>query len=312
MDGFDNNQNGIFDGNGAANSYGAEASNQPEAAHAATSGEYGPIDIDALDDTNNMLEEMERRGRKGTRICNISCLSGGILGTLGIGLCTVAACIFFGTAKTPSYAVGFPNGTTVGDISSYEDEDGRTHYDIELGDGTSSSDSSNNTPDSSGDQQAGVGDSEPSGDISDNNSGMPGDTDNSSGTSTDDNSSQTPPEEDDPGQGDASGDSEQGDTSGDNGNDTSGGSSEPVRPMPGTGEPSGQRVTALMESELLRSQEKRVADGGNRYLASDIEIDASSRTLSDICAEYGFSEEFVVSYNNIGSGALSIVRLPRI
>lgn len=310
MDGFDNNRNGIFDGNGAANSYGAEASNQPEAAHAATSGEYEAIDIDALDTTNSTLEEMERRGRKGTKICNISCLSGGILGTLGIGLCTVAACIFFGTAKTPSYAVGFPNGMTVGDISSYEDEDGRTHYDIELGDGTGGSDSSSGTPDTSGDQQAGTGDGTPSGDTSDNNSDTPGDTDNSSGTSTDDNSSQMPPEDDNPG--DTSGDPDQGDTPGDGDDNASGGSSEPVRPMPGTGEPSGQRVTALMESELLRSQEKRLADGGSRYLASDIEIDASSRTISDICAEYGFSEGFVASYNNIGSGALSIIRLPRI
>ena len=281
-------ENMPIDANAAATPSDPQMSNLPESSP--------EIDIDAIDDSNPALERMNARGVRGKKICDISCLAGGILGTLGIGFCTAAACVLFSSVKQPSYAVEFPNGAIIGDVSSSVGDDGRPIYDVDISDGGNSGSDDGNPSSPSDNSQAGTGSSVPGGDIDDSDN-SDSDPDSNSGGET-----SVPGDTD-------SGASNSGDTS-DPGNSSSGDSgetSQPSRPMPGTGEFSSERVTPLMESEILRSQAKRVSNGESRFLPSDIEISVPDHgDISRISSAYGFSEEFILEYNDIAdaSGAI--------
>ena len=284
-------ENMPIDANAAATPSDPQTSNLPESSP--------EIDIDAIDNSNPALERMNARGVRGRKICDISCLAGGILGTLGIGFCTAAACVLFSSVKQSSYAVEFPNGAVIGDVSSSVGDDGRPIYDVDISDGGNSGSDDGNSSSPSDNSQAGTGSSVPGDDI---------DNSDSSNSNSDPNSGGETSVPDDTG----GGASNSGDTSdpGDEGNSPSGNSgetSQPSRPMPGTGEFSPERVTPLMESEILRSQAKRVSNGESRFLPSDIEISVPDHgDISRISSAYGFSEEFILEYNDIADASDAI------
>lgn len=272
MAGIDNDRYGVGESDEDIERKESLKSDQPEPTPENASGS-DESDTGTPDNTNYKLEEMNRKGAKGRRICDISCLSGGILGTLGIAACTVAVCIFFSGAGSPLYAISFPNGSTVGSATSYVDADGRTNYDIEL-DGGNGGDPGNENNNSNG------------GDNNNSNGSEAGNKDHGPGSQ--------------PGYG--------GDNNGDNGN--SGG--RPGGEVPDTGEPSGERVTALMESELLRAQQARIDAGKERYLSGDLEISLAGTDIKAVADIYGFSEDFALAYNGISGSVPDIIRLPNV
>ena len=219
-----------------------------------------------------------RKDVKGRRICNVSCFAGGALGIAAIAACTGIVCALYQAGTLPTYAVGFPNGAIVGDVSTSVDDDGRTHIDVNI--------------------------SKPE---------RPDDTSSSSSVTDDGNSSVSEPVSSDststPG-GDSSVDKPDSSTSA---SDTDSSSQSKPVVMPDTGEESSERVTALMESEFLRAQFRRVANGEDRYLASDLTVNCSGHTLSDISDAYGFSEDFIASYNALEWNTVpDVLRLPRL
>lgn len=271
MPGIDNDRYGVGESDDDIERKESLKSDQPEPAPDAATGD-GEIDVRTVDNTNYKLEEMNRKGARGKKICDISCLSGGILGTLGITACTVAVCMFFSGAGSPLYAISFPNGAKIGDVTSYVDADGRTNYDIELDNGGSGN-NDKSSADAGGDS-AGK-----------NNGSEAGNKDHGPGSQ---------PGSPDPGQDNKAGEDD----------------NSPDRGVPDTGEPSGAKITPLMESELLRAQERRAADGGPIYSNTDLEIRAGGMPLGDICDIYGFSEEFVRAYNGNFDSVPDIIYVP--
>lgn len=282
-----NNANSLPDtDNNAIDSGFAENSGYSEAAPESASGFDDPVDIESMDMANHAEERMKRKGSKGLKICNASCVAGGILGSVGVSLCAAAVCILVGSIKDTTYAVGFPNGSIVESVSS----DGNGGYDVGLGNGGS--------PFSGDISQAGTGTSN-------------GDPIISSSSTSEKPVSSSPATESRPVSSSSTGISSSSiiETKPVSSSTTS--DSGPA--MPGTGEFGPERVTALMESELLRAQEKRISEGKSRYLPSDIAMDARLYAVSDICDIYGFSEGFVFAYNDMDrSGVPDTVRVPRI
>ena len=244
---------------------------------------------DSFDDAEIMEDPAERakyeearqaRGRKNKRkdkVCSAACLAVGIIGTSLLGLGTAATCGLYDILSVPVYAVSVPNGTDPDNVDVTTDKNGDIHVDIDDEDDKKPEDTD-----------------KPSGGDSDSSDNKPNDNNSEDNKPGGNNSDNNKPD------------------------DNSSEDTKPEKPIgseniPGTGEIPLERITGLMENELLKAQNIRISQGQSPYLDSDIVIEVTDGlTLETISNAYGFTVEFIAEYNDIIANNItqSTIRIP--
>lgn len=245
-----------------------------------------------------------KRGELGHKICGASCVAGGTASAVAIGLCTAAVCALYGAGALRSYAIGFPSGTVIESVSQGTDGSGRPVIDAYLGDGSDGpaegpSQDEPSDPDAVASQETRPG--TPDADPEDPRGSAQGSGPDTPGVGSEGTRPGYGPESQAPG------------TSGGNQGGCAPGtaSADPAAPMPDMGEDPTERVTALMESELLRARAARIASGMHPYPDSDIAV-PSSTGIPAVAEAYGFSEGFLLEYNSGEGSVPGLIMVPAV
>ena len=252
----------------------AEISTQPE-------GSFDDAEIMEDPAERAKYEEAQQARRKKNKrkdkACSAACLAAGIIGTGLLGLGTAATCGLYNILSVPVYAVSVPNGTDPDNVDVTTDKNGDIHVDID--------DENDKKPEDT---------DKPSGGDSDSSDNKPDDNNSEDNKPGGNNSEDNKPD------------------------DNSSEDTKPEKPsgsenIPGTGEIPLERVTGLMENELLKAQNIRISQGQSPYLDSDIVIEVTDGlTLETISNAYGFTVEFIAEYNDIVANNItqSTIRIP--
>lgn len=252
----------------------------------------------SFDDTEIMEDPAERakyeeaqqarrkKNKRKDKACSAACLAAGIIGTSLLGLGTAVTCGLYDIMSIPVYAVSVPNGTNPDDVDVTTDKNGDIHVDIDNEDDKKPEDTD-----------------KPSGGDSDSSDNKPGDNNSEDNKPGDNNSDDNKPDDN---------------NSDNNKPDDSSEDTKPEKPIgseniPGTGEIPLERITGLMENELLKAQNIRISQGQSPYLDSDIVIEVTDGlTLETISNAYGFTIEFIAEYNDIIANSItqSTIRIP--
>lgn len=246
----------------------------------------------SLDNDDEYIEDPEKRAeyevnreirrkksKRKDKVCSAACIALGIIGSGLLGLGTATACGLY-DIDAQAFAITVPNGTDPDNVDVSTDSDGNIHVDVD-----DPSDETSEPDDNKSDADVNPDDTNPDGSGTDDKNSDDSDDVNDNNDKSEDTKPDEKPE-----------------------------TSKPEN-IPGTGEIPVERITNLMENELLKAQNNRITAGQSMYLDSDMCIVITEGiSVENIAQMTGFSEKFILSYNSDVDCCLigSLVRIPNI